>query len=113
MTYVSPDVGYQTLGQSPEKRMLEVRARLVFLLERNINSRLFETDGGFLGMGSKYCEQGDIVRLVDGYEDLVLLRKSSDCYQYVGPCMVLGLSSTYINNQFRACKLNVEIVELV
>ena len=61
MTYVSPDVRYQTLGQSPEKRMLEVRARLVFLLERNINSRLFETDGGFLGMGSKYCEQGDIV----------------------------------------------------
>jgi hypothetical protein len=113
MTYVSPDVGYQNPGQSLEKRMFEVRARLVFLLKRNINSRLFETDGGFLGMGPKYCEQGDIVCLVDGYEDLVLLRKSSDRYQYVGPCMVLGLSSTYIKNQLGACKLKVEIVELV
>ncbi|KIN07180.1 hypothetical protein OIDMADRAFT_22076 [Oidiodendron maius Zn] len=111
--FVSPDVGYQTPGQSLEKRMFEVKARLVLVLERKINSRLFETDGGFLGMGPKYCEQEDIVCLVDGYEDLVLLRKSSDRYQYIGPCMVLGLSSTYIKNQLGAGKLKVEIVELV
>ena len=113
MTFVSPDVGYQNPAQSVKNRMFEVRARLAFLLGRNINSRLFKTYGGFLGMGPKYCEQEDIVCLVDGYKDLVLLRKFADRYQYVGPCMVLGLSSSYIKNQLAAGQLKVEIVDLV
>lgn len=89
--------------------MFEVRARLIYLLERNIN----EADGGFLCMGPKYFKQGDIVCLIDDYKDLVLLRKFSDLYQYIGPCIVLGVSSTYIKNQLGAYKLKVEIVELV
>ncbi|KAH7377540.1 heterokaryon incompatibility protein-domain-containing protein [Cadophora sp. MPI-SDFR-AT-0126] len=117
MVYVSPDVGsdvgYRNPSQSLEKRMFEIRARLVFLLERNVNSKLFDTDEGFLGMGPKYCEPGDIVCLVDGYDDLVLIRKCSDRYQFVGPCMVLGVSRTYIKNQLAEGKLKVEIVELV
>jgi hypothetical protein len=113
LTLVSPAIGYKNPVQSLEKIMDEVKVRLMFLLERNTNSRLFETDGGYLGMGPKYCEQGDIICLVDGYEDLVLLRNSSGRYQYVGPCMVSGLSSSYIKNQLGTGNFKVETLELV
>jgi len=113
MNWVSPDIAFDNPSQSLENRMFEVRARLVFLLRRNYNARLFETDGGFLGMGPKLCEQGDIICLVDGYEDLVLLRKLGERYQYVGPCMVLGVSSAYIKNQLAAGEFEVETIELI
>ncbi|KAF9776779.1 hypothetical protein IL306_004974 [Fusarium sp. DS 682] len=56
-------------------RMFDVDAQQVFIMKRNYHTRLFETDAGYLGMGPQNCKVGDIVCVVDGYKDLVLLRK--------------------------------------
>ena len=111
MIYLSPAAG---AAKEVEKKMIEVQFRLIHSLKRNYNAKIFETADGHLGMGPKYMMEGDIVCVVDGYQDLVLLRRSgSGHYQYVGPCMALGLGKSSIKNKLKQGEVTVETINLI
>jgi hypothetical protein len=94
-------------------RMFDVDAQQVFMMKRNYHTRLFETNAGYLGMGPQNCEVRDVICIVDGYEDLVLLRKRGDNYEYVGPCMAYGITDMYIKRKVEDDKVVVETFHLV
>ncbi|KAI1035565.1 hypothetical protein LB504_005987 [Fusarium proliferatum] len=94
-------------------RMFDVDAQQVFMMERNYHTKLFETDAGYLGMGPQDCKVGDVICIVDGYEDLVLLRKQGDHYEYVGPCMAYGITDMYIKRKVEDDEVAVETFHLV
>lgn len=53
---------------------------------------LFETEGGYLGVGPKGCIVQDEVCLLKGCASPLLLRpEARECHSVVGPCFVLGL----------------------
>lgn len=92
-----------------------VRVTLLEALRSNTKRRLFETTDGYLGMGPQFCAEGDVVCLLDGYDDLVLLRERGTQYEYVGPCIVHGLPGDdlvgRLDNEGDA--LNIERFELI
>ncbi|KAM0215364.1 hypothetical protein ACHAQD_002636 [Fusarium lateritium] len=96
-----------------EARKLEVSSRLVYTLKRNYNTRIFETDAGYLGLGPQGCQAGDIVCLIDGYQDLVLLRKRGEQFVYVGPCMGYGISDMYIKRRVGIGEVPLEAFDIV
>jgi hypothetical protein len=119
MVMVSPSVSpdFSNLPQSLNERFFEVEYRLECTLDRNHNTVLFETEGGCLGLGPKGSAVGDIICLVDGYEDLVLLRPQSGTgyYQYVGPCLVTGLpgEDDEVKRKLADGRLKVQMFDLV
>ncbi|KAF4341528.1 heterokaryon incompatibility 6 OR allele [Fusarium beomiforme] len=96
-----------------EARMFDVDAQLAFMMKKNYHTKLFETDAGYLGMGPQNCKVGDIICVVDGYDDLVLLRKRKDEYEYVGPCMAYGIMDMYIKRRIEDGEIAVETFNLV
>jgi hypothetical protein len=96
-----------------EARALEVDSMLIFTVERNYNTRIFETDEGYLGLGPQGCQVGDVICLLDGYQDLVLLRKRGEQFVYVGPCMGHGLSDIYIRRRVELGEVLVEDFDIV
>ncbi|KAM0354955.1 hypothetical protein ACHAPU_000796 [Fusarium lateritium] len=96
-----------------DKREFEVSARLIYTLKRNYHTRIFETDAGYLGMGPQGCQARDIICLLDGYRDLVLLRERGEVFEYVGPCMVYGITDMYIKRRLEAGDVLVETLDLV
>jgi hypothetical protein len=108
--YVSPAAG---MAQDVEKKMIDVQFRLIHSLKRNFNTKIFETTDGHLGMGPKFMREGDIVCLIDGYCDLVLLRQRGWHYQYVGPCITLGLHKSNIGRMLQRGEVTVGSINLV
>jgi hypothetical protein len=96
-----------------EARVLEVSSRLIYTLKRNYNTRIFETDVGYLGLGPQGCRVGDVICLVDGYQDLVLLRKRGEQFVYVGPCMGYGISDMYIKRRVELGEVLLEAFDMV
>ncbi|EWZ31042.1 hypothetical protein FOCG_08157 [Fusarium oxysporum f. sp. radicis-lycopersici 26381] len=94
-------------------RMFDIDAQQVFMMKRNYHTRLYETDAGYLGMGPQNCKVGDVICIVDGYEDLVLLRKRGDDYEYVGPCLAYGITDMYIKRKLQDREVAVETFHLV
>jgi len=94
-------------------RMFDVDAQQVFMTKRNYHTRLYETDAGYLGMGPQNCKVGDVICIVDGYEDLVLLRKRGDDYEYVGPCLAYGITDMYIKRKLQDREVAGETFHLV
>ncbi|KAF5667263.1 Heterokaryon incompatibility protein [Fusarium heterosporum] len=101
------------LRESLDKREFEVSARLIYTLKRNYHTRIFETDAEYLGMGPQRCEPGDIICLLDGYHDLALLRRCGEVFEYVGPCMVYGVTDMYIKRRLEAGDVTLETFDLV
>ena len=54
--------------------------------------RLFETNGGFLGLCPKNSKQGDLVCVLLESDLPVVLRKSGGQYVFVGVCFVFCLA---------------------
>lgn len=96
-----------------EARTFETSSRLIFTLKRNYNTRIFETDQGYLGLGPQDCRVGDVICLIDGYQDLVLLRKRGEQFVYVGPCMGYGISDMYIKRRVELGEVLVEAFDIV
>ncbi|KAF4998689.1 hypothetical protein FGRMN_3015 [Fusarium graminum] len=96
-----------------DKREFEVSARLIYTLKRNYHTRIFETNAGYLGMGPQGCQAGDIICLLDGYHDLVLFRERGEVFEYVGPCMVYGITDMYIKRLLEAGDVRLEVFDLV
>ncbi|KAI1063726.1 hypothetical protein LB506_005659 [Fusarium annulatum] len=94
-------------------RMFDVDVQQVFMMKRNYHTKLFETDAGYLGMGPQDCRVGDVICIVDGYEDLVLIRNQGDDYEYVGPCMAYGITDMYIKRKVEDGEVAVETFHLV
>lgn len=113
ITQVSPALSYTDPVQALEDRMLEITYRLIHILKRNYHVKLFETGKELLGMGPQHCSEGDIVCVVDGYSDLVLLRKCGDRYRFVGPCSTFGISESSIKTALNEGVLKVETFHLI
>ncbi|KAI3332202.1 HET-domain-containing protein [Xylariaceae sp. AK1471] len=113
VVFHSLDVGGDDPAKSVKERFFEVEYRLIYTLKRNYNARLFETDGGYLGLGPKYSAEGDIICIIDGYEDLVLLRECGSYYQYVGPCIVPGLPGENIKEDLTSGDTKVQIFNII
>ncbi|WZH46924.1 heterokaryon incompatibility protein-domain-containing protein [Fusarium acuminatum] len=96
-----------------EARIFEVSSRLIFTLKRNYNTRIFETDEGYLGLGPQDCRVGDVICILDGYQDLVLLRKRGEQFVYVGPCMGYGISDMYIKRRVELGEVFVEAFDII
>ncbi|KAE9377280.1 HET-domain-containing protein [Stipitochalara longipes BDJ] len=60
-------------------------------LRANAHLRLFETDGGYLGLAPGKAAEGDLVCILNGCNMPVLLRKHGNSYIHIGICLVLGL----------------------
>lgn len=105
---VHEDRPADTLHQGVRTALL-VRKSLEEALSSNHKNRLFETTGGNLGMGPRGCAEGDVVCFVDGYADLLLLRRCGLQYQYVGPCIVHGLPGDDLMERLEDAGDDVEI----
>lgn len=113
MTQVSPALSYTDPVKALKDRMLETTYRLIHILKRNYHVKLFETRKELLGMGPQHCSEGDMVCVVDGYSDLVLLRKCGDRYQFVGPCLTFGISEASIKTALDEGAVKVETFRLI
>ncbi|KAI0391148.1 HET-domain-containing protein [Xylariaceae sp. FL0594] len=96
--YLAPPSLYRARERSlpPEQISDQARYRLSKTLERNAQTALFEVEGGYLGLGPRGSAEGDIVCMIDGFNDLVLLRPQPEMgypyFHYVGPCSIPGLT---------------------
>jgi hypothetical protein len=64
----------------------------VDLFGENIKGQnLFRTKDGFMGLGPRRSQRGDLVCIICGVESPVLLRPSGNEYLFVGHCYVYGL----------------------
>ncbi|VUC25919.1 unnamed protein product [Clonostachys rosea] len=113
MTQVSPALSYTDPVNALKDRMFETTYRLIHILKRNYHTKLFEAGKELLGMGPQHCSEGDIICIVDGYSDLVLLRKCGDRYKFVGPCLTFGISERSIKTALREGALKVERFQLI
>ncbi|CAG9983619.1 unnamed protein product [Clonostachys byssicola] len=113
MAHVSPALSFTDPVQALKDRMVETTCRLILILDRNHHVKLFETGKELLGMGPQHCSEGDIVCAVDGYSDLVLLRKCGDRYKFVGPCSTFGISEESVKTALDEGALKVETFRLI
>ncbi|CAH0045977.1 unnamed protein product [Clonostachys solani] len=113
ITQVSPALSYTDPVKALEDRMLETAYRLIHILKRNYHAKLFEAGGELLGMGPQHCSEGDVVCVLDGYRDLVLLRRCGDRYQFVGPCLTFGISEASVKKALDEGALKVETFQLI
>ncbi|KAI1327107.1 HET-domain-containing protein [Xylariaceae sp. FL0255] len=100
-------------GQSMNERLSEVEYRMSVALNRNVNTKLFETDEGYFGMGPKFTAEDDIICMVDGYADLVLLRKCGNYYQYIGPCTAPGLPDKASKENLEKGNIEVKLFHII
>lgn len=56
-------------------------------------NRLAETNSGYIGLFPKNLREGDMVCIVNGFRQPVLLRKVNEHYLFVGTCVIKGLQS--------------------
>jgi hypothetical protein len=52
--------------------------------------RLFQTEGGYLGIGPRTMRPGDSISVLFGCRTPVVLRSIGSCYCHLGPCFILG-----------------------
>lgn len=79
----------------------------------NRETRIFETDQGYLGLGPKGAVEGDVICNFHEYNSLVLLRKCGSSYNFVGSCFVLGLMEGEAKVLLQEGKTKVELFSIV
>ena len=56
------------------------------------DNAVFFCSGGYFGMGSPLVQEGDKLILVAGLQFPIVIRKVEDCWRFVGPAYVHGVT---------------------
>ncbi|KAI0593441.1 hypothetical protein F4775DRAFT_578119 [Biscogniauxia sp. FL1348] len=76
----------------PEDGM-ELHMKFVSYINMHLTQdAFFTTPKGYMGLGPRGVQQGDLVCVLFGCQQPLLLRPVDDCYLVVGPCYVNGIS---------------------
>lgn len=88
-----PDGSGDTLG------LAVVRDSCNVDIEVSINRRLFITDEGQLGLGHRNTEPGDMICILFGCEDLVMLRPQGDGWEFIGLAYMQRISEVGLHGR--------------
>ena len=76
-------------------------------------ARLFETDGGYVGLGPQLVQPGDTVAILKGLDAAALLRKQGDKWLNVDICFVEGLMKGEAREFLASGKAKIQRFEIV
>ncbi|KAH6885426.1 heterokaryon incompatibility protein-domain-containing protein [Thelonectria olida] len=96
LAFPDTDLTQLGFGWSPVDDLLSLGEGVLELVELSMQrsvkgGSLFETTGGYLGVGPPNVHEGDVLCVFDDYDHPVLLRKQGDHYVFVGKVFVVDL----------------------